>query len=725
MPVRSTPGLVVWLDWVQEATRQDCPQDMGLTVELAIVILPGASCVSALLQSQPFHLDYPPSSSETDCIGHQRPFSSSAAFPTEEEDHTRRIGILGHQFSHQGATTPATGLPYSSSPGSGLQDAPFPPNSGLLMSPLGGGSGATSSTGSYHPGYTSDVTSAETIIPTPSSLYSQSTFPWNDRMPGYQSNARIPSLILPSAEVPRPLHGHGASISNGTGAIGRDSYPDAYALSRPYPSSVGVNNMTHYSYNSSMPSNLGTQLDSSSSMYSASNYGHLQRSTQPEAPPFHDTTIIHPVVNANYQQVQLGIQAKIHKGFFQVEDKWTCYRRNYFSVTCSFNIQPWDPSSTHLIHQGPGQHHERIKGFAMSISAVVSGSENETRELVQHTPKRDKQSEKKPERVQLQPYCPSVLGSNAGSSSSMFGLSRSGNTMQFDCNPQYSMSNTQPPMQHTFERIQFQKATANNGKRRAQQQYYNLVVELYANVGKNGSANWVLIASKRSDEMVVRGRSPGHYKDNRRDSSASMGDSGGGGHGGSGDPGQPLLPQQHSMRQQSYSQLPFMPHDSRRGDSYYTGNGTSHSHNHHHHSQRRIDSSVGRHSPDDMSPLISSPSSPFEFFSDPMEGTDSADGLSTSHYHDGGGDSLRKKSASTTSNQSHMCLDFTSHSPSQEDVPRAFDDMFDPMVASYQSEKEDVQQLYLKRQLAPLTHDNARPGAGYQRFDPVQSSVRV
>lgn len=64
------------------------------------------------------------------------------------------------------------------------------------MSPLGDGSGATSSTGSYHPGYTSDVTSTETIIPTPSPLYSQSTtFPWNDRMPGYQSNPRIPSLV--------------------------------------------------------------------------------------------------------------------------------------------------------------------------------------------------------------------------------------------------------------------------------------------------------------------------------------------------------------------------------------------------------------------------------------------------------------------------------------------------------------------------------------------------
>lgn len=39
--MRPTPSVVVWLDWVQEATRQDCPQDMGPTVELAIIALPG------------------------------------------------------------------------------------------------------------------------------------------------------------------------------------------------------------------------------------------------------------------------------------------------------------------------------------------------------------------------------------------------------------------------------------------------------------------------------------------------------------------------------------------------------------------------------------------------------------------------------------------------------------------------------------------------------------
>jgi meiosis-specific transcription factor NDT80 len=50
------------------------------------------------------------------------------------------------------------------------------------------------------------------------------------------------------------------------------------------------------------------------------------------------------------------------------------------------------------------------------------------------------------------------------------------------------------------------------------------VVELSADVSRTGeSPHWVKIATKQSEPVVVRGRSPGHYKDNeRRDSTASM-----------------------------------------------------------------------------------------------------------------------------------------------------------------------------------------------------------
>jgi hypothetical protein len=62
----------------------------------------------------------------------------------------------------------------------------------------------------------------------------------------------------------------------------------------------------------------------------------------------------------------------------------------------------------------------------------------------------------------------------------------------------------------TFERLQFKSATANNGKRRAAQQYYCIIVDLYA---QTETGALVKIATTESAPLVVRGRSPGHYTD--------------------------------------------------------------------------------------------------------------------------------------------------------------------------------------------------------------------
>lgn len=61
-----------------------------------------------------------------------------------------------------------------------------------------------------------------------------------------------------------------------------------------------------------------------------------------------------------------------------------------------------------------------------------------------------------------------------------------------------------------FERLQFKTATANNGKRRATQQYFHLNVEVFARCSDNSIQR---IAVCKSLPVVVRGRSPGHYTD--------------------------------------------------------------------------------------------------------------------------------------------------------------------------------------------------------------------
>lgn len=517
------------------------------------------------------------------------------------------------------------------------------------------------------------------------------------------------------------LQGSGHSLSNNP-VMARDTYPSGYALSRnAFPSPpAALNDFPRYSYSSSMPQGVGNQLDT---------YSYLQspRPTQSllEAPPFCETENISHILGSNNQKVMPVIHAKIHKGFFQADDKWTCYRRNYFSVSCSFTLQPFLTSGGFYLQTQDRM--EPIVDWAMSISAVVNASDNEVRELVQHTPKRDKQSERKPEKIRLRPQPPYFLGSNmngSGPHSPMYGMPQQ---MEY---PGYGIAPAQPPTQHTFERIQFQKATANNGKRRAQQQYYNLVVELHALVNRQNGQHWEKIARRVSDPMVVRGRSPGHYKDERRNSSASMGD---GGRGNPGDnTGQGMIPS--SIDHQQYSQVQFLYDGSQRGDSHY-----SHGREMPRHGYQPQFGQIN-HSAEAISPLVSNSDGSLEFlFPDSLCGHESTDGLSHSNryhhsYHKDDDDSSfrrNSRSSGSSSGQSHVpSLDLSSNSGT-------LDDAFDPMIVSYHSdEQDDGSGQYSKHStierlpLSSIVNDSSQcsrgssGGTSFSRFiDPIQESL--
>jgi meiosis-specific transcription factor NDT80 len=322
-----------------------------------------------------------------------------------------------------------------------------------------------------------------------------------------------------------------------------NAYSPTYALYRGIGLPLtGVNDVSRSHQYSVTPRVLEGMLDRNQTpIFQQPMAEPTQRTqTQVEAPPFEETSVLESIVaevGGTQQIVKPEVQAKIGRGFFSSDGKWTCYRRNYFAVTCSFSLHPW-PSTVPLYIRRAGQTLEPIRGFAMSISAIVNGQYGDTRELVQHTPKRDKQSERKPGRILLQPSPPLSLGGSTGNHGhGSFPLS----SESLDYNTSFTGAPqpcAQPATSHMFERIQFQKATANNGKRRAQQQFYNLVVELHAEVaGPIGNdSQWVLIARKHSHQMVVRGRSPGHYKDGRRDSTTSMGPDGSSGDGSGGLP---------------------------------------------------------------------------------------------------------------------------------------------------------------------------------------------
>ncbi|KAI9742924.1 MAG: hypothetical protein M1818_003654 [Claussenomyces sp. TS43310] len=240
-------------------------------------------------------------------------------------------------------------------------------------------------------------------------------------------------------------------------------------------------------------------------------------------PPLGGTEVLSPLQTSDGQQIRPDIHAKIDKGFF-LEGEWTCYRRNYFSLSCSYAITPHPPMATvHLQHNGSTL---QVYAFAMSIAAVVDGRDGKPIELVQHTPKRDKGPQNQPDRVTLAPRPPLTMYSNVSEG----GLGTASRAV-FDGSYPPGTPN-QPQTETTFERIQFKQATANNGKRRAAQQYYHLLVELYADVGPQmGAGRWIKIAQRVSCQIVVRGRSPGHYQSERRGSNTSAGPSGSGGKG--------------------------------------------------------------------------------------------------------------------------------------------------------------------------------------------------
>ncbi|KAL4880790.1 hypothetical protein BJY04DRAFT_70737 [Aspergillus karnatakaensis] len=379
-------------------------------------------------------------------------------------------------------------------------------------------------------------------------------------------------------------------------------YAGTYSIPRaPIPSLTSLSDIARAPQYTTTPRGLECALDRTPNlMYTQPGpmyLDHSQRVPPPmiDAPPFYETTTLHSIVSGN-QMVRPEIGAKIHKGFFQVDDKWTCYRRNYFSISCSFSFN--NPSIPGPFYVKYNSQNERIHQFSMSISAVVNEQHSEIRELVQHTPKRDKQSERPPGRIILQPCPPTGMVTNLGSASAGaqhgFPLMSQSAGMPLEYGTSYggAPQQSQPPTQHTFERIQFQKATANNGKRRAQQQYYNLVVDLYAEITGPIGNEWIKIARRTSHPMVVRGRSPGHYKDGRRDSSTSMGPDGG--NGGAGDGGGVLPP---GLGQASRSHLALMPFDSSQRGSHSYGRNDYHQ------------MTAADHSPLSASPHISSSSS--------------------------------------------------------------------------------------------------------------------
>ena len=231
-------------------------------------------------------------------------------------------------------------------------------------------------------------------------------------------------------------------------------------------------------------------------------------------PPFDQLHHLHQII-CNGRRVYPQMNSKIEKGFFYSDNKWTCYRRNYISVQCSYTITPFIPNANLYLDRGAGNGYNQILAMGVSLSAAVDQLNGKPVELVQHTPKRDKgpqssvQIEKLPPSPPTKPDLLHFSIYNGNNNTSMPHL-----PLQNDDDETLTTGNYATNYHKTFDRIQFKSATANNGKRRAAQQYYHIIVELWADVRRahDPEAVWVKIAQNISAPMVVRGRSPSHYQ---------------------------------------------------------------------------------------------------------------------------------------------------------------------------------------------------------------------
>ncbi|KAL2356469.1 hypothetical protein BJ546DRAFT_1024628 [Cryomyces antarcticus] len=263
-----------------------------------------------------------------------------------------------------------------------------------------------------------------------------------------------------------------------------------------------------------------------------------------QSPPFPDLKVLHEI-RCDGNLVVPNIKPRIEKGFFYSSDRtWTCYRRNYFSVCCSFDLTPHVPNARLHLDRGSQSGPELIQALGMSLSAAVDRPGGKIVELVQHTPKRDRGPQLQISIKKVSPTPPGKI--HAGSDHHGYSMTSfhpggvapaqtspylplqnnaddgSNNSLQSSyTSPSSAVLTSSMNTQYTFERIQFKSATANNGKRRAAQQYYHLLVELWADVRGpcETGANWVKVAQRASAPVVNEGTHPGSSSAGRGGSS--------------------------------------------------------------------------------------------------------------------------------------------------------------------------------------------------------------
>ncbi|KAI9006096.1 hypothetical protein BC832DRAFT_530988, partial [Gaertneriomyces semiglobifer] len=194
------------------------------------------------------------------------------------------------------------------------------------------------------------------------------------------------------------------------------------------------------------------------------------------SPWFRPTNQLYPLTSLGRNNTYtLQLLPHIDRGFFLADTDWTCYRRNYFSLSVRFTCMDADGKTVEMpCCVNVNGEYRTVTRWLVGVRARSSNAGRAV-DIVQHTAKRDKGPQYPPSMKIIEASPPAIAADT------------------------FSVH---------YDRLQFKSATANNGKRRAAQQYHLLVVELYA---QTGDGVLVCVAVSESAPLVVRGRAPGHY----------------------------------------------------------------------------------------------------------------------------------------------------------------------------------------------------------------------
>ena len=195
--------------------------------------------------------------------------------------------------------------------------------------------------------------------------------------------------------------------------------------------------------------------------------------------------------------VQPEILPEAGGAFFKSDPdgRWTCYRRNYVNVRVRYVLHGIRAGEVLYVFIEGKQ--RRVRDLGTRITAHKSGTSEDSIDLVHFTPKREHGLQLADKVISLSTVASRTAISPTLQLCKQF---RDGFGEGF-----------------VFERMQFRSATPNNGSRSSRQPGNRLCTELLADVSAEGAdvPEWRLICRRISEDIVVRGRSPVHYRRKR------------------------------------------------------------------------------------------------------------------------------------------------------------------------------------------------------------------